>query len=379
VVRAAADGAFTGLAALPSKAAMATTDLIQDLLELIARPDADDAAFNAMALRLFTHQVRHNPAYARFCLSRGRTPATVRNWRDIPAVPVNGFKQLTLSCTPVESCQRVFTTSGTTGGEENKGRHYHPDLRVYDASMRRHFADCAGPTPIRMAILFPDEAALPNSSLAHYLELCRHDFGLSGSRHYWSLDGMDLAGLLPFLRDARQDGQPVALLGASYSFVHLMDALVELGEDFRLPAGSWLLDTGGFKGRSREIPMESFYAQLSQVFGVARERCLNMYGMTELSTQFYDRGNATVPSIKRGPHWMRTRAIDPLTGASVPDGERGILVHTDLANYNSVLSILTEDVGIVGADGFRAAGPRRGRPGQGLLARSRILRVGART
>ncbi|MEY5098326.1 MAG: hypothetical protein RJA36_1045 [Pseudomonadota bacterium] len=345
--------------------ATSTPDLIQDLLDFIALPDADDAAFSAMAMRLFAHQVRHNPAYARFCQSRGRTPATVRSWRDIPAVPVNGFKQLTLSCTPVESCQRVFTTSGTTGGEENKGRHYHPDLRVYDASMRRHFADCAGATPIRMAILFPDEAALPSSSLAHYLELCRQDFGLPGSRHYWTLEGMDEAGLLQFLRDARADRQPVALLGASYSFVHLMDALASLEEDCRLPAGSWLLDTGGFKGRSREIPMESFYAQLSQVFGVARERCLNMYGMTELSTQFYDRGNAVVPSLKRGPHWMRTRAIDPLSGASVPDGERGILVHTDLANYNSVLSILTEDVGIVGADGFQLLGRAEGAQAKG--------------
>lgn len=362
--------------------ASSTPDLFQDLLDFIALPDAsdaDDAAFNALALRLFAHQVRHNPAYARFCQSRGRTPATVRRWQDIPAVPVNGFKQLTLSCTPVEACARVFTTSGTTGGEEQKGRHYHPDLRVYDASMRRHFADCAGPLPIRMAILFPDEAALPNSSLAHYLQLCRDDFGLSGSRHCWDLQGMDLTGLLQFLRGARAEQQPVALLGASYSFVHLMDALASLGEDFRLPAGSWLLDTGGFKGRSREIPMEQFYAQLSEVFGVAREHCINMYGMTELSTQFYDRGNAVVPSVKRGPHWMRTRAIDPLTGQSVPGGERGILVHTDLANYNSVLSILTEDVGIVGADGFQLLGRAEGAQAKGCSLAVESFVAAART
>ncbi len=341
------------------------TDLIQDLLDFIALPQADDAAFNALALRLFTHQVRHNPAYARFCQSRGRTPATVRRWQDIPAVPVNGFKQLTLSCTLVESCARVFTTSGTTGGEASKGRHHHPDLRVYDASMRRHFADCAGPTPIRMAILFPDEVELPNSSLAHYLEICRRDFGLDGSRHYWTSAGLDLAGLLQFLRGAREQQEAVALLGASYSFVHLMDALAGLDEDFRLPAGSWLLDTGGFKGRSREIPIEAFYAQLSSVFGVPRERCRNMYGMTELSTQCYDQGNASVPSVKRGPHWMRTRAIDPLSGLSVPDGQPGILVHTDLANHNSVISILTEDLGIITDGGFQLLGRAEGAEAKG--------------
>lgn len=344
---------------------MATTKLIQDLLDFIALPDADDAAFNALALRLFAHQVSHNPAYARFCQSRGRTPATVRSWRDIPAVPVNGFKQLTLSCTPVESCERVFTTSGTTGGEENKGRHHHPDLRVYDASMLRHFADCAGPLPIRMGILFPDEAELPNSSLAHYLELCRRDFGLPGSHHHWTTAGMEPDGLLALLRSAREQQEPIALLGASYSFVHLIDGLAELDEDFRLPAGSWLLDTGGFKGRSREIPVGQFYAQLSKVFGVPRERCLNMYGMTELSTQCYDRGNASLPSVKRGPHWMRTRAIDPLSGQPVPDGQPGILVHTDLANHNSVVSILTEDLGIMTGHGFQLLGRAEGAEAKG--------------
>ena len=116
-------------------------DLTQTLLDFIALPRADEAAFNALALRLFAHQVQHNAAYGRFCRARGRTPATVRHWQDIPAVPVNGFKELTLSCVPPEQCTRVFTTSGTT--RDVKGRHFHPDLQVWNASMRRHFADCA--------------------------------------------------------------------------------------------------------------------------------------------------------------------------------------------------------------------------------------------
>ncbi len=123
--------------------ASSTPDLVQDLLDFIALPDAsdaDDAAFNALALRLFAHQVRHNPAYARFwSVARPHPGDGAPLAEDIPAVPVNGFKQLTLSCTPVEACARVFTTSGTTGGEDQKGRHYHPELRVYDASMPEPF------------------------------------------------------------------------------------------------------------------------------------------------------------------------------------------------------------------------------------------------
>ena len=71
-----------------------------------------------------------------------------------------------------------------------------------------------------------------------------------------------------------------------------------------------------------------------------------MYFMTELSTQFYDDGNAALPSVKSGPHWIRSRLVEPITGRSVAPDERGILVHCDLANYNSVTTILTEDVGL---------------------------------
>jgi hypothetical protein len=90
-----------------------------------------------------------------------------------------------------------------------------------------------------------------------------------------------------------------------------------------------------------------------------------MYGMTELSTQFYDAGNRQVPSVKRGPHWIRSRLVDPLTGQDVAAGERGILAHTDLANFNSVVTILTEDVGQASDDGFVLLGRAQGAQAKG--------------
>jgi len=93
---------------------------------------------------------------------------------------------------------------------------------------------------------------------------------------------------------------------------------------------------------------------------VPRSHCINMYGMTELSTQFYDDGNAQVPSVKSGPHWIRSRLVDPVTGRTVPAGERGILVHCDLANFNSVTTILTEDVGLEAEGGFLLLGRAEG-------------------
>jgi hypothetical protein len=95
-----------------------------------------------------------------------------------------------------------------------------------------------------------------------------------------------------------------------------------------------------------------------------------MYGMTELSTQFYDGGNAIVPSIKSGPHWIRSRVIDPASGREVARGERGILVHCDLANFNAVTTILTEDVGVAADGGFLLLGRA-----EGTLARGCSLAV----
>jgi hypothetical protein len=352
-------------------------ELIDELLAFMAQKQSTQDEFNRLALRLFAHQFQHNAAFQRFCQQRGKTPRTARSWRDIPAVPINGFKDLTLSCVPPTECERVFMTSGTTRGDI-KGRHYHPTLAVYDLSMKLNFSQrfMQGQDRIRMGILFPDEMAMPNSSLAHYLALAVREFGTPASSYFLGSQGLDSARLCEALAQVQQTGEPFALLGASYSFVHLMDELQQRGLSFKLPPGSRVLDTGGFKGQSREMAMEDFYRQLSSTLGVPRSECINMYGMTELSTQFYDAGNATLPSIKSGPHWIRTRVVDPLSGAEVPAGERGILVHCDLGNFNSVTTILTEDVGVEVEGGFLLLGRAQGAQAKGCsLAVEDFLRA----
>jgi len=353
------------------------SEIVPTLLAFMAQDGCTDAQFDALASRLFGWQYASNEAYRRFCQGRGATPRKVHGWRDIPAVPINGFKELSLSCVPAETCERVFMTSGTTRGDI-KGRHYHPTLAVYDSSMIRNFGQrfMHGASRIRMGILFPDETAMPNSSLAHYLALAVREFGCPDSRYFVSGQGLDSAGLYEALAAAGRSGEPYALLGASYSFVHLIDELARLGLSFRLPPGSRVLDTGGYKGHSRELPMEDFYAQLSSALGIGRDQCINMYGMTELSTQFYDSGNASVPSVKSGPHWIRSRLVDPLTGREVARGERGILVHCDLANFNSVTTILTEDVGVEVDAGFLLLGRAEGAQAKGCsLAVEEFIRA----
>lgn len=340
------------------------TPLVADLLAFIAMEDGcTDAQFDEMALRLFAHQFAANAPFQSFCRLRGITTRNVKSWADIPAVPIDAFKALPLRCEPPAAGDRIFMTSGTTRGGSMRGQHFHPLLDVYDLSMTRNFARrfMRGTERMPMGILFPDEVAMPNSSLAHYLDLAKSAFGSVGNSHtFVTPQGIDLEGLWAALEAAERSGEPYALLGASFSFVHVIDALRQQGRTFQLPPGSRILDTGGYKGQSRELPLDAFYSELSQALGVPRTHCINMYGMTELSTQFYDDGNASVPSVKSGPHWIRSRLVDPVTGRTVPAGERGILVHCDLANFNAVTTILTEDVGLNAEGGFLLLGRAEG-------------------
>lgn len=355
---------------------MTEAEIIAALLAFIDRGAADEAAFSRMALDVFAYQFAHNQPYRRFAIQRGRTTLTVRDWRDIPAVPITAFKDLTLSCCAPEAAARVFMTSGTTQGV--RGKSYHPTLAVWERSMLVNFRErfMQGLERIEMGILFPDEVAMPNSSLAHYLALAKSECGTPESAYLIGAAGLDLPGTIAALERAQASGRPYALLGASWSFVHLLDALAAEGRRFMLPQGSRILDTGGFKGQSREMGADVFYDALSVTFGVPRGFCINMYGMTELSTQFYDDGNAVCPPVKSGPHWVRSRVVDPMSGRDLPEGATGVLVHHDLAHFNCVSAILTEDAGVVVEGGFKLFGRVDGADSKGCsLAVEEFLRA----
>jgi len=332
-----------------------------DLLSFIKADIINDTEFDRIALQQFSYQFTHNKPFANFARARGKTPRTVTSWRDIPAVPISAFKALEMTCCRPSEAEALFVTSGTTSSL-SRGKIYHQSLNVYDASMRRNFSKrfMGGIERMQMGILFPTIEKMPNSSLAYYLNLAKRDFGMPGSSHLIGEAGIDFERLIADLIRAETTSQPYALLGASFSLVHALDGLKKRGFSVNLPTGSRILDTGGFKGQSRELTLNDFYNSLSNMFNVPRSHCINMYGMTELSTQFYDNGNADSPSVKSGPCWANSRVVNPLTGAEMPKGESGVLVHTDLAHVNIVTTILTEDIGIETDDGFfllgRAAG-----------------------
>jgi len=344
---------------------MSDKEVIDYIYKFISQGHGSDEEFNDISLYLYTYQYKHNLPYQKYCLQKGRTPRTVKTWRQIPSVPINAFKEFSLSCTDPDKAERIFMTSGTTQGIQ--GKHYHPTLNVYDLSMKLNFKErfMGNNEKIQMGILFPTEEKMPNSSLAHYLALALQEFGTEDSSYFIGDDGLKTGCLIGKLEHIEKSGEPYALLGASYSFVYMLDELEKMGTVFNLPKGSRILDTGGFKNKSREMELDDFYNRLSHYLGVNRKDCINMYGMTELSTQFYDKGNAGIPSVKSGPHWIKTRVINPITEQDVPKGEQGLLVHCDLANFNSVTTILTEDIGVEVEDGFLLLGRAQGAEAKG--------------
>jgi hypothetical protein len=331
----------------------------------------DDAEFDALALAVFAHQYARNAPYRAYCDRRGATPETVRAWTEVPAVPTDAFKAAALVCGGAEGAT-VFRTSGTTLGAEQRGAHYMPDLALYDASLRAGFAahllpDGARP---RFVSLVPHPAEVADSSLSHMAGEVAEAFGRGAAGWFVSPDGgIAHERLGDALREAERDGEPVCIPGTAFALVHWLDALSARGERFRLPPGSRVMDTGGFKGRSREVTREELYAAIEDRLGIAPAWCVNEYGMTEMSSQFYDglAGSAPPPAdrLHSGPPWVRTHAADPETLRALPHGEVGVLRHWDLANLHSVMAIQTADLGVTSPGGFRVLGRARGAEARG--------------
>ena len=327
--------------------------LVDTIEAFIASDSTTEIEFNDLAVTIFAYQYENNLPFRQFSMQQGKAPKTAKTWKDIPPVPINAFKSVLLSCSKQTDDGRMFMTSGTTKNGV-RGKSYHPTLKIYDHSMIKNFKNrfMKEKNNIEMGILFPDEEVMPNSSLAHYLTLALRHFGTKSSGFRLNQNGINFEKIFKDLDCSQATGKPYAILGASFSIVHLVDEMIKINKTYKLPFGSKILDTGGFKGQSRNVNPDEFYDQLSNTFGIPRKNCINMYGMTELSTQFYDDGNEVCPSIKTGPHWIKSRVINPLSKVDVPKGSTGVLVHCDLAHFNIVSSILTEDAGIELDNGF---------------------------
>jgi hypothetical protein len=319
---------------------------------------AAEEEFNRLALTLFASQREATPIYRALCERRNAGPETIHDWRQIPALPTSAFKEYEVSSIPVGERARVFHSSGTTGQVPSRHFHNAESLSVYEASLlpwfERHFF-ATQPAPMKLLFLTPETA--PHSSLVHMFTTVRRHFGTPDSAFTGRVnpDGaweLDLEPTLSAVREAVGENTPLGVLGTAFSFVTLLDHLQSASKRFALPKGSRIMETGGYKGRTRTLTKAQLRQMLAKFLGVPFIHVLAEYGMSELSSQAYD--NAA--GVFHFPPWARALVISPETGAESGEGETGLLRVFDLANIGSVLAVQTEDLAVRRGEGFELLG-----------------------
>lgn len=275
--------------------------------------------FNDTALALWAHQIEHNVHYGRFC-----GPKRPKHWMEIPAVPVELFRDILFTTFPPFLGRIRFQTSGTTG---KRGTHLLKDTQLYDLGARQHMENILGGIPTKgLSLVSP----APDSSLGH---MCRH-FAPT-MRQGFDLDvGVRHAACWEFLKSSNE---AIFVPGTAFAFDSLMS---NVHPAISLPKGSIIMVTGGFKGRKTILDGEDLGSALMAQF--PGTRIVGEYGMTELSSQLW---SSTLGAPFIPPHWLKVLAIDEETGE--PTNGCGILRFFDLANHQSVMAIETRDLGMV--------------------------------
>ena len=293
-----------------------------------------DADFVQAALQTFGYQYQHNQVYQRFCTLLGRTPDKVRQLTDIPFLPIEIFKSEAVYCGN-ERPTTVFTSSGTTGSQTS--RHYVKDLAVYQQSFRQGFADFYGNIEeYTVLALLPSYLERTGSSLITMVADLIERSGSADSGFY--LNEYDL--LAEKLTALDRSGRKVLLIGVSFALLDLVET-----HHFQLK-NTIVMETGGMKGRRKELIREELHAILCEGFGV--EHIHSEYGMTELLSQAYSAGSGLYESVR----WLKVLIRDTNDALSYqrPLKTGGINL-IDLANIHSCSFIATQDLGRLHPDG----------------------------
>ncbi len=292
------------------------------------------ATFEAAAIEVFQYQYENNPVYNEFVRLLSIKPAKVKSVNDIPFLPIEFFKtQKIISNNNPE--QKIFESSGTTGIATS--RHYVADLALYEKSLLLAFKLFFGdPKQFCILGLLPSYLERDNSSLVYMT-----DYLIKASAHPLSgfyLD--DYKKLNDTIRQLEQQGQKTILLGVTF-------ALLDFAEEFPQPLKNIIImETGGMKGRREEISREELHTVLCDAFKV--NSIFSEYGMTELLSQAYSKGNGVFQS----PPWMKifTRDVnDPFK--LIETEQSGAINSIDLANLDSCSFISTSDLGKCSPDG----------------------------
>lgn len=288
-----------------------------------------ETEFKETCLEVFRYQYEHNPLYQNFCKLLRRTPEKITSYKEIPFLPIEFFKSKEIFSGEIDTPDIIFTSSGTTGSTTSK--HLVKDIGIYESSFNKAFQlFYSAPEDYTILALLPSYLERSGSSLIYMVDALIKKSKKPESGFYLN----DLEALAKKLRMLDKKGEKVLLIGVSF-------ALLDLVEKYKFSLKNTLImETGGMKGRRKEMIREELHEFLKKGFGV--NSIHSEYGMTELLSQAYSAGDG----IFSCPPWMKILVRDPEDALQLQQENRtgGINV-IDLANLNSCSFIATQDLG----------------------------------
>lgn len=286
--------------------------------------------FTAIALEVFKHQFKNNRIYRSFCDLLYIHPSDITKIEEIPFLPIQFFKTREVLSSK-QKIAEIFTSSGTTGSITSK--HLVTDINFYKDSYLKGFAHFYGNIEDYVVLaLLPNYLERKGSSLVFMVDDLIAKTKNTESGFY--LNNLD--ELAKKLINLDKNGQKVLLIGVSFALLDLVEKY-----QFNLK-NTIIMETGGMKGRRKELIRNELHELLKSGFKV--DEIHSEYGMTELLSQAYSKGNG----IFETPNWMQILSRDTEDALTILDKEKtgGINV-IDLANYNSCSFIATQDLGKV--------------------------------
>jgi phenylacetate-coenzyme A ligase PaaK-like adenylate-forming protein len=301
------------------------------LEEKIFEIDNNDE-FNSIAHHTFYLQYYHNPTFKAYCDYLGKNPQNCNDLKTLPFLPIDFFKSKEV-LTGNSNYEIFFESSGTTGMK--RSRHFLKKKKLYQESYNKGFNIFYGkPEEYCILALLPGYIENKHSSLITMVDGLIKQSNCPESGFYLS----SFKELAERLSQLDKKGKKVLLLGVSF-------ALLDMAEKYPLQLNNTIImETGGMKGRRKEITREELHGRLKQAFNV--EKIHSEYGMAELLSQAYSTGNGKFQT----PPWMKVMARDAYDPFEILDGGEkeplsGAINVIDLANLYSCSFIETKDIG----------------------------------
>ena len=314
---------------------MKSYEELQKRIESFIDEDSNET-FNELILEAHEFQKRNCQTLKNYTDQNCKNP---QSWKEITPIPTEAFKSAKIISFPEKRISKTFLTSGTTG--DSKGQHHFLETSLYEKSILATWKKLNLPK-LPLICLTQSHECNNKSSLIHMFKTLNGKYLINSSGE------INFEKINSFFK---HNNSPIVFAGTAIAFLELIKNSSNI--NIELPKGSWVLETGGYKGMKKSVNKDTFYAEISELFNLPIDKIINEYSMTELSSQFYSFG---LNHTHKSAHWLKAKVVIPGKNTEAQDGEKGILAIYDLANLGSSVAIMTGDIAIKKGNEFELVG-----------------------